>query len=101
MYTLSPTPIPNAPPEAPSPTITLIGTFKRSFQICFWQWLLLAHAPRLLNQDKLREYQSSQTGIPISLPFSLNATLSIPSGLPSKISILTHLSIDSFFDLQS
>jgi hypothetical protein len=56
MYTLSPTPIPNAPPEAPSPTM-MIGTLNES-QICFWQWLLLAHAPRLLNQDK-SEYQST------------------------------------------
>ena len=36
MYTLSPTPIPNAPPEAPSPIIIeIIGVFKRAISKIF------------------------------------------------------------------
>ena len=55
--TLSPTPIPTAPPEAPSPiTIVIIGVFKRSFQKYFLQLLLLVHVLQLLIQDMHQEY---------------------------------------------
>jgi hypothetical protein len=96
MYTLSPTPIPNAPPEAPSNNYGDDRTFKRIISNMFLAMASPAHAPRLLNQDKPGVSINVKTECQISLPFSLNATFYSLLICHPEISILTHLSIDSF-----